>query len=175
MRKVLFLFLFCCLAFPLSGFSEPEAEAHVSPKKPWRDFEVIEEVEPHPLRTTLLWIPNRLLDLIDVFKVDVGGGPAVGGVVRISKYAQAGYREMSPMSVRVGALGRRAPVLVERANEMGIGPAFASSPDRIICPGEIGVGLDLFIVGGYAGVCVDEAVDFLGGLFLFDVKDDDLK
>ena len=81
---------------------------------------------------------------------------------------------MIPGSLRAGAFGRSSPIKVETGNEIGVGPLFASSSVREVCPGEVGVGLDLFIAGGYAGVCLDEAFDFLGGLLLFDVKEDDL-
>ena len=40
----------------------------------------------------LLYIPNRVVDFLDIFRVDVGAGPSVGGVIRVTKYAQAGMR-----------------------------------------------------------------------------------
>jgi len=144
-------------------------------KNPWPQniFETkSEEPEPSILRQTLLWLPNRILDLIDVFKIDAGVGPALGGVVRVTKYAQAGIRTIAPMSVRVGLMGRQAPFMIETSSEIGISPAFSQSDQRNVCPGEFGLGLDLG-VSLYAGVCVDEAVDFLSGLFLVDIKNDD--
>ena len=64
--------------------------------------------------------------------------------------------------------------MVESSNEIGIGPAFISSADRDICTGEIGAGADLFIIGGYGGICVEEVADFLTGLLFIDIMDDDL-
>jgi len=145
-----------------------------SPKDPWVDLAVDQLTKGGSWGSDVLWyIPNRLLDLIDIFRVDVGVGPSVGGVVRITKYAQFGYREMLPASVRVGDLGRRIPVLIETSNEFGIGPAFVESADRAICPAEIGVGADVILAGAYGGVCLDEIVDFLGGIFFIDFKEDD--
>jgi hypothetical protein len=56
---------------------------------------------------------------------------------------------------------------------MGIGPAFHTSRDRKVCKGEIGLGLDLMIVGGYGGVCLDEFVDFVAGIVTLDPLGDD--
>ena len=145
-----------------------------SPKDPWVDLATHQLGKGGSWGSDVLWyIPNRLLDLIDIFRVDVGVGPSVGGVVRITKYAQFGYREMLPASVRLGDFGRKAPVLIETSNEFGIGPAFVESADREICPAEIGVGADVLLAGVYGGVCLDEIVDFFGGIFFIDFKEDD--
>lgn len=146
-----------------------------SPKEPWSDFKPIQENEGTPWwAEALLWIPNRALDFIDIFRVDVGVGPAAGGVVRFTEYGQAGFRTMMPASVRVGDFGRELPVRVETSNEIGVSPAFKQSKDRDVCPGEVGVGADLFLVGAYGGVCLDEVIDFVAGIFFLDPKDDDI-
>ena len=158
------------------AFANPADDAHVSPKNAWGDFDVVEEDVGYPWwGDVLAWVPNRILDFIDIFRVDVGIGPSRGAVIRVSKYAQAGYRVMRPGSFRIGDFGRKAPILYERSNEIGVSPSFAQSKDREVCPGEIGLGGDLFILGGYAGICVEELADFFVGLFFFDIMDDDLK
>jgi hypothetical protein len=81
---------------------------------------------------------------------------------------------MMPVSLRVGDFGRNFPVIVESSNEIGISPAFKQSADRDICTAELGLGLDVLIVGGYGGLCLDELADFVGGIFLVDFKGDDL-
>jgi hypothetical protein len=43
-----------------------------------------------------------------------------------------------------------------------------------VCEAEIGLGLDVLLVGAYGGVCLDEVADFVGGIFLIDFKGDDL-
>ncbi len=126
-------------------------------------------------RTALLYIPNRVVDLFDVFRADVGVGPAVGGVVRISQYGQAGIRTVAPASLRVGLFGRQLPVKLESSNEFGIGPAFVKSKDRKVTPAEVGVGVDLFLVGAYLGISLDELLDFGVGIFGGDIKGDDIK
>jgi hypothetical protein len=146
-----------------------------SPKEAWRDLEAVEVNDGTPWwAEVLLYIPNRILDIIDIFRVDVGVGASVGGVVRVTEYAQLGYRQMMPVSLRVGDFGRQFPVVVESSNEIGVSPAFKQSADRDICEAEIGLGLDVLLVGAYGGVCLDEVADFVGGIFLIDFKGDDL-
>jgi tyrosyl-tRNA synthetase len=163
------------IMYPLNCFSQ-DKEVAVSPKPGWGDFTVVEEKEDYTWwQKTLLWFPNRILDFIDIFRVDVGVGPALGGVIRITKYGQAGYRRMSPASLRFGGFGRNAPFVMESSNEFGIGPGYVKSKDREVCGGEIGAGADLFLVGAYVGFCPEELVDFVGGIFTFDIMDDDFK
>ena len=153
-----------------------EAEgAPASPKKPWGDFTIVEEEKGgYPWWAhVLLWVPNRALDFFDIFRVDVGLGNSYGGVIRLTKYAQAGYRK-APHSVRIGLLGRQAPFMVEEGKEYGIGPGYTDRINRKICPGEFAIGIDAF-AAAHAGLCLDEAVDFLAGIFFLDVKNDDIK
>lgn len=155
-------------------------EAAVSPKAPWPDIstklpaEMKEESTPW-WEHVLLWVPNRIADFIDIFRIDLGVGPAVGGVVRITEFGQVGYRMMMPASLRVGDFGRKVPVMVEHSNEFGVGPLYVSSSERKVCTGEVGAGLDLLILGGYGGVCFEEVADFVGGLFFLDLMKDDWK
>jgi hypothetical protein len=153
-----------------------DQEVRSSPKQPWGEFTVVEEKKGTPWWAhVLLWFPNRVMDFVDIFHVDFGAGPSVGGVIRVSQYAQAGYRHMTPLSVRVGLAGRQRPFFVERSDEYGIGPRFHKSKDRKVCPGEVGAGVDLLIVGAYGGICMEEVFDFIAGLFFLDVSGDDLK
>lgn len=146
-----------------------------SPKAPWIDLPSVQVGNNSPWWSqVLLYIPNRILDLIDVFRVDVGVGPSVGAVVRVTEYGEVGMREMLPMSVRVGDFGRRAPYLIETSNEFGVGPLYVDSSDRNVCPAEVGLGADVLVAGAYAGICFDELLDFAAGLIFIDLKDDDL-
>lgn len=156
--------------------SQSSKNVEISPKSPWGEFVIEEEDKKRPWWThVLLWVPNRVLDFTDIFRADVGVGPAMGGVVRFSKHGQAGYRKINPASVRVGLFGRQVPFLIENSDEYGVGPNYVASKDRKVCKGELGVGADLFLVGAYAGVCADEIADFLAGIFFIDVSDDDIR
>lgn len=147
--------------------------ATVSPKKPWGEFEVVEEEEPSWITHMLLWIPNRTLDFIDIFRVDAGAGVAAGGVMRITQWGQLGYRTQSPGMLRVGDFGRDWPVFVESNEEIGAGDSFTETIDRNLCKGIVGVGVDLAFVGAHVGFCPEELVDFVLGIFLIDIMDDD--
>ena len=124
-------------------------------------------------KTVLLYIPNRIVDFLDIFRVDIGVGPAVGGVMRLTKWGQAGYRDFYPGSVRIGLNGRRSPVFVEHRREAGLGTDYRPSSDRDVTPGEFGVGVDLLVAGAYIGVSADELIDFFGGIFCLDPSNDD--
>jgi len=149
-----------------------------SPKDGWGDFTLIDNKKSSrkPFwMDILLWVPNRVLDFVDIFRVDVGVGPAVGGVVRLTEYGSFGARIIAPASVRFGLFGRQSPLVIENSSEFGIGPAFVSSKKRNTCKGEIGLGLDLLIFGANAGICIDELADFVAGIFFFDIMNDDEK
>ena len=145
-----------------------------SPKEGWGEFEVVKTKEQTTLTKVLLYLPNRVLDFIDIFRADVGVGFSNGAVVRVSKHIQVGYRDMSPASFRVGTFGRDYPYLIESSNEMGISPAYIESKDRKVCNSEIGLGADVLVVGAYAGICLEEVFDFIGGIFFLDLINDDL-
>lgn len=170
------------LAVPMAGNAQDQYSdgnykelVPVSPKDGWDKLEPTQKGDGSPFWSQLLmWLPNRVLDLIDVFRVDVGVGPSFGAVVRVTKYGQVGFREVMPASLRVGDFGRQMPVLLETSNEFGVGPAYVDSADRKVCDGEIGLGADALVAGAYAGVCVDEFADFLAGIFFIDLKDDDI-
>lgn len=147
-----------------------------SPKPAWSDLATaVTDPEETWWDEILLYIPNRILDLLDVFRIDVGVGASFGAVVRVTEYGQVGYRQMMPMSFRVGDFGRRLPMMLETSNEFGVGPLYVPSSDREVCPAEIGVGADAFVVGAYGGICLDEVVDFVAGIFLVDLKEDDYR
>lgn len=180
LNALLISFLIACsthVAFAQDRYSAGNYSGLVptSPKEGWSKLEPIEKGEGGPIWSqVLLWIPNRILDLLDVFRIDVGMGPSFGAVVRVTKYGEIGYRQMAPASLRVGDFGRQMPFLIESSNEFGVGPAYVDSSDRKICPGEIGLGADVLVAGAYGGVCVDEFADFLAGIFFIDLKDDDI-
>lgn len=122
----------------------------------------------------LLYIPNRVLDILDIFRVDVGVGPSVGAVARVTKYGQVGARLMMPVSARVGLRGRKVPVFIEHTSEMGVGPLYLDSAQREVTPLEVGAGVDLILFGAYVGISIDSIFDALTGFVGFDISEDDL-
>jgi hypothetical protein len=126
------------------------------------------------LVSALLYIPSRVLDILDIFRFDVGVGPAVGAVVRVTPHAQAGMRLLMPVSLRAGLRGRKSPVFIEHTSEMGVGPLYLDSAQREPTPLEIGAGVDLFLVGFYLGISIDSIFDAVLGFVGIDISDDDL-
>ena len=179
------LAVLCWFAMLACSFSSSAAAEDVTPNGIALGEEYTEYAKPasaprsgpreiHGSSTILYYLPNRILDFLDIFRFDIGVGPSVGAVVRVTPYGQAGYRAINPASIRFGLRGRRSPVFVERTSEIGVGPGFQQSDSREVTPGEIGAGIDAVIVGAYAGISIDEFFDFVGGWFLLDFKDDDL-
>ncbi len=131
------------------------------------------ESEHDILHKVLFYLPNRAFDFFDIFRADVGIGSSGGAVIRASRYGQIGYRYVEPVSYRLGIRGRRFPFFIERDSEYGVGGDFVQSDARHVTPLEVGLGLDLVLVGGYLGASLDEAWDFLKGWVLIDSKSDD--
>lgn len=120
-----------------------------------------------------MWLPNRALDLIDIFRLDVGLGGGVGVVATATQALQIGARPLYPASARLGLFGREAPLLIETEGDLGITPTFTAAHGRTRAPSEVGLGIDL-LAGVYAGVVVEEIFDFIAGLAFFDPSGDDL-
>lgn len=135
--------------------------------------EPLSEPEQEVFRSILWYIPNRLIDLFDIFRLDVGLGGSGGAVLRVTRYGQLGGRYVNPLSARIGLRGRQAPFFLEKYSEYGFGPNFQQTPNRHVTPYELGIGVDA-VVGGYVGFSFDELFDFLAGFLLFDPKQDDL-
>lgn len=135
--------------------------------------QMIDADEQSILRKVLWYLPNRIVDFVDIFRVDVGVGSSAGAVLRLSRYGQMGGRVVDPLSVRVGVRGREFPMFFERQSEYGFCSAFQQTPARNITPLEVGIGLDLGI-GAYLGFSFDELADFFLGFVLIDFKHDDL-
>jgi hypothetical protein len=154
--------------------AQDERDVAVSPKAPWGNFDLVVEEEPHWSRTALLWLPNRILDFVDIFRVDVGVGNSWGASVKATEYVQLGYREMNPRSYRIGAFGRMEPFISESGYEGGISTFYRNTDGRPPCASEFGAGLDILFIGAHLGLCSAELVDFVAGIATFDTAEDDL-
>jgi hypothetical protein len=123
----------------------------------------------------LYYLPNRFMDLIDIFRFDIGFGVSYGAVARFTPHGQFGYRGFSTPSFRIGPHGRYVPYFTERYDEYGFGPWFKSNRPRTLSmtPAEVAVSADVGLLGVYAGISFDEALDFVLGILLIDYKGDD--
>lgn len=141
--------------------------------------------EEHPRHSiahqVLLYLPNRLLDVLDIVRVRVRVGPGVAASVRATKYVQAylgaygsvygglpgpRMRPMprSPLGLEDSA-GLKVSVF-DATVDGGFGPDYS--------PTEVGAGVQLAILGFDVGIDPWEIVDFVGGILTFDVREDDL-
>ena len=106
-----------------------------------------EKVEHGALHILLLYLPNRVLDILDVARLRARVGPGMAADVRVTKAGDL-------------FLGTYASV------DGGIGP------DNGAC--EAGLGVQLLIVGVDAGVDPLELLDAVLGLLTIDLRGDDL-
>lgn len=161
---------------PLSTLADPPA---TPPASPTADATVEEE---HSWGHVLLWyLPNRVLDLLDVFRarVRVGPGFAVGARVTEPVSVYLG----SYASVYAGLPGPRrggafvSPVGIETKSgiglsladisvEGGVGPDYSST--------EVGVSLHALLVGVDIGFDPIELLDFVTNIIGIDLRDDDI-
>jgi len=145
-------------------------------------FAAAEEKEDHSFIVgTLLYIPDRVLDLLDIVRVRVRVGPGLAVGARATKYVQ-GYVG-SYASVFAGLPGprlRQTPKLpvglesqtgatvsvVDATVDGGLGPDYS--------PSEFGLGVHLGIIGFDLGIDPVEIADLVVGLATIDIRDDDL-
>lgn len=141
-----------------------------------------DEAEGHStLHTVLCYLPNRLLDLTDIFRARVRVGPGVAVGARATEVASGFVGSYA--SVYAGLPGPRgrsfpkSPIGLESHNgatvsladataDGGIGPDYGAT--------EIGLGAQLGIIGFDFGIDPLEAVDFVTGIFTVDIQDDDI-
>jgi len=132
-------------------------------------------------KTVVLYVPNRLLDALDVFRARARLGPGAAASVRVTEVADLFLGSYSAAYFGLpGPRGRRAPKLplgFEARAGAEVGPADVSGgagfgPDYSAT--ELGLGFQAAILGLDVGFDPWELVDFGAGLLLFDPRDDDL-
>ena len=149
----------------------------------------------------LLYIPNRIVDLVDMFSLTVGFGPAIGAQAQITEYCALGG-EVGCTAQAIKGINRQygfaldngwdASFLMlsaetrERSDEMGTVKHFYFESRGVAIqrrePYDYHNGaLDFWAVGAKAAALVEvrfalhpvEIADFVLGWFFIDLKDDD--
>lgn len=143
--------------------------------------EKAKETSDSLLIESLLYIPNRVLDLFDIFRlrIRVGPGVSVGGRATelISGYAGTygtfyaglpGPRLRKTPKLPIGFESHNGASLsiVDVTVDGGIGPDYSAT--------EFGFGTQLGIIGFDFGIDPVEIADFAAGIATFDIRDDDL-
>ncbi len=124
------------------------------------------------LHMILYYVPNRVLDLIDIGRLSVGFGVGYGVNVRLTELAEIGVGQYE--TTRFGMKGRILPIYEECIDEAGV--AFLGYVNGCLQrdPTEVGGDLHLGVIGVQAAVSLAEAADFVAGLILIDLQGDDL-
>ncbi|MGA0369943.1 MAG: hypothetical protein ACO3N7_10905 [Kiritimatiellia bacterium] len=139
------------------------------------------EDNPSPWWEGVLWyVPNRVMDLMDVFRLRVKVGPGLDLGVRVtdafsfyggtSKTIYAGFpgpRHQPVFPPVFGYEQKQGMVLIglDASDDMPNPPQYEFS--------EIGVTAHFFMVGVDAGVSFAEMQDFVAGIFGIDLRGDD--
>ncbi len=120
----------------------------------------------------LFYVPNRVLDFVDIFRLNIGIGCGWGFNVRATELAQIGYGCYE--TTRFGMKGRVMPVYEENINEGGV--AFLGYVNGCLQrdPTEVGADLHIGVIGAQAAVSLAEAADFITGFIFVDLQQDDL-
>ncbi len=178
--------LVVCLSAKVSLAEESKENSWKSPMncaEPCEASEAKEEKdEGHSVGHRLLfYIPNRILDIFDLFRARVRVGPGIAAGVRATEVVQAYAGTYA--SLYVGLPGPRMRVmprspigleshngidlsLIEASVDGGVGPAYS--------PTEFGVGTQLLLVGFDFGIDPYEFLDFAVGLVGLDLRGDDI-
>lgn len=167
------------LGLVLSGFAvaEEAAPAAETPKaaEPAKK-------EPHSVgHRLLLWIPNRVFDVLDLVRLRLRVGPGLSVDVRATEVADVSIGAHA--TIWAGLHGPRSqpeipwPVGAETLATVEVSVAEAGSDEGRFGPQygplEVGFGTQLAIIGFDVGVEPYDAFDLLAGIFLFDPKGDD--
>ena len=120
----------------------------------------------------LYYVPNRVLDFVDIFRLNIGIGCGWGFNVRATELAEIGYGSYE--TTRFGMKGRVLPVYEENIQEGGV--AFLGYINGCLQrdPTEVGADLHIGVIGAQAAVSLAEAADFIVGFILVDLQQDDL-
>ena len=130
-------------------------------------------VKPEPtLGHKILWyVPNRVCDLIDTVRVNVGYGPGFGANVHIADVAEVGAANYESQ----GAALQKRKLQSYEANVQEGGAKLISMQKGTLMqrdPSEVGVEAHA-LVGAGAGVSLSEVVDFGVGFITADPSGDD--
>lgn len=130
-----------------------------------------------PIKSIVLYIPNRVFDILDIIRLRLRVGPGISVGVHATEVASVFLGTHT--TVWAGLHGPRGkavapwPVGVESRSGIQVGPIDPSATNCYYDPLEIGLELQPLIVGLNFGIGLFEVVDFVTGLLFIDLQDDD--
>lgn len=161
MRKkiliVIGMLLFFSLTFNLPGTCGDEKKGHMGKK-------------------ILLYLPNRILDLLDVVRLGVHVGPGIGLDLRVTRFVQLAADTSA--DVGVAWQGRdKLPVVSQIYHTMALGPVRVGAGTGLRYKhtlSETSVTANAGLAGFFVAYDSAELLDFLAGWTTYDLKKDDL-
>jgi hypothetical protein len=130
-----------------------------------------------PLKEILFYVPNRVFDLLDIFRLRVRVGPGLSVGARATKPASVFIgRHQTLYCGLPGPRGSRTlplPVWFESASGPQISFADMGRSNTHYGMLEVGGEMQLFIIGFNIGIDVFEIADFATGLVTIDIAGDD--
>lgn len=173
------------LTVPFPGIPLPVCVGGAADPVPeWaEEMAPVQQEDPAPgLPTKILWyLPNRALDLLDVFRLRAKVGPGLGAGARVTDVAS--FYAGRSHAVYAGPPGPRhpdrVPALIGLEQKRGLVILGVDATDSLLYPpeysfDEIGLDVHLLFLGAEVGVSPAEGVDFLYGWFGSDPRGDDL-
>jgi hypothetical protein len=123
----------------------------------------------------LLYIPNRFLDLFDMFRFGVEVGPGIGIDAAATDALRVGLMTRITAGVGLQTL-RHVPVKLDSEGYAGLGPVDIGGKGGLPWyrdPWDVRLEVMALLVGGHAAVNIKEIGDFFVGFLTIDIADDD--
>lgn len=118
------------------------------------------------------YVPNVVMDFVDIFKGSVGIGEGSGVDLRFTRLLEAGWSKYDV--TRYGLNGRDKPVYGEGIQDGGVGLVGFVFGDLDRDPYEIGLTVQIVKGGGELAVNVRAGLDFLAGIAFIDLEGDNV-
>ena len=172
----LLLLLAACASAPRAPYTAAaSSEPGASPAK----YVWVEEDEHHGvLHTVLLYIPNRIFDILDMVRARLRLGPGLAIDLRATEFADVFAGAYT--TVFIGIPGPRGkpeinwPFGIEARAGAEASVADASAGGPYYGWLEFGLGFQFVLIGADVGIDPWEIVDFACGILTFDPMHDDL-
>ncbi len=130
----------------------------------------------------LCYIPNRILDFFDMFRLRAKVGPGLSCSAQITKSLSvyAGSQHVAWVGLPGPRNHRRlvAPFGLEQERGLrllGVDATDDMQHEIIYSPSEADIGIHLLFVGGEIGFDIIELADFFSGFLMIDIRGDDIE
>ncbi len=127
--------------------------------------------------TGLLYPINRILDIFDIFRMNIGFGLGYGINIRATKILQAGVENYSTLRVGLGKesgiWNPRYGIVYTESEPFTAGASLAYMGGRQRGMMEVGTTVHLGVVGADVAIDLAEITDFFLGFAMIDFKEDD--